>query len=321
MTEGAHSMSVSLANNLKRTITVATFECACGFAYNLRGENTDRRSTDKADRTVTFGPIWEKALSDLWVDTSLTLEELSFRLCGKHRDEQRIKIEAKRLGLQFPRRYKTCRPAMEYHKRKRISKSSSTGVRQAFKALRQDKRHGWLKMSKNYPGLSRTEIRERVSSLYKWLNKNDHKWLQNRLPLRRDHSFDWIGLDDKISQSVLKAVEHIEKAETMRRITLFALGQESGFYDYLRKCIDRLPQTAVILRQALETRIDFTIRKIRNAVQMILAEGMTPTRLKILQIAKISRDLIYVPLIQSEIDNATLAISISTLTGSDARRG
>lgn len=258
------------------------------------------------DGVEAYGLTWDETLRDLWADSSLTLEDIALRLCGKRRSEQRIKIEAERLGLPFPRRYKTCRAAGVYIKRNGASASQHpTKIKQSSQAVLRDKKKQWLDILEKNPKALRTEIREKFSSLYKWLNKQSRKWLRKHLPPRKDHSFDWAGLDDSLAIAVAESAERIKSAETPRRVTLFAVGQDIDSYDYLRKHAGTLPKTARVLRQVLETRLEFTKRKIHMTALTLRERGLMPTQVSLIKEAKVSRDLIRDSEVQALIDSET----------------
>jgi hypothetical protein len=139
-----------------------------------------------------------------------------------------------------------------------------------------EKQRQWLDILRQHPNALRTEIKEKFSSLYKWLNKQDRAWLQKHLPPKKDHSFDWAGLDTTLARAVAESANRIKNANKPRRITVFALGQDTGCYDYLRKQIDRLPETAKVLKEVLEMRVEFTKRRIQEtsaAESAVLATG------------------------------------------------
>jgi len=162
---------------------------------------------------------------------------------------------------------------------------------------------------KKNPAALRTEIKEKFSSLYKWLDKQARKWLRKHLPPRKNHSFDWAGLDDSLAPAVAKSAERIKSAEILRRVTLYAIGQDTDSYDYLRKHADKLPKTAKVLTQFLETRVEYTKRKIKTAALDIKERGLIPTRAALIKEAKISRDMLRAPDVQALIESETYYLS------------
>lgn len=297
------SPSISIASGKRIKVLAGTFVCGCGFTYRRRNSGTSKAEVFKFDRVISYGPTWEGVLAELWRDSSLTLEDIALQLCGKRRADERIKVEAARLGLSFPRRYKTCRPARERKKRAHGAATPGRAASGRTKASVKIKRSEWLHVLSQNPTAMRTNIRNRFSSLYKWLNVNDHEWLLNHLPPRRDHHFDWASLDKELSQIVAESAERLRRAVPPRRITIFALGQDTGCYDYLRKQRDRLPNTTKVMERLLESRLEFTKRKLRVIAESVRDKGRFTTRNDLLKLAGVSRDLRLDPDVSSIIDD------------------
>jgi len=284
--------------------------CECGFTYRRRGVDVSEDATYRVDRVEAYGPLWDENLRELWVDSLLTLEDISLRLCGSRRADQRIKIEAERLKLPFPRRYKNRRAANTYKKRNvTLAKQRSVKSKQSSQDVLREKQQQWLDILKKNPNTLRTELKEKFPTLYKWLNKRARKWLYKHLPPRKDHSFDWAGLDDSLAPAVTISAARIKCAERPRRVTLFAIGKDIGCYDYLRKRIGRLPRTAKVLKGVLEASVDFMERKIHLAVLAINERGEIPTRVKLLKEAKVSRGFWHNPNVQAAIESAIYYMS------------
>lgn len=185
---------------------------------------------------------------------------LSLRLYGKRRLDYKIKVQAERLGLRFPRQIKTIRAALKFKKRTSPSVPPVTETEESGSTLLEKYRAEWLEALDQNPDAPRTRLKEKFSRVYKWLAQNDREWLQGHLPPPKNHSFDWAGLDARLADEVREAADCIRGYYISMRIMVYELGRHTDRYDYLRHCLDKLPLTATVLREMLETRNDFTER-------------------------------------------------------------
>jgi hypothetical protein len=298
------SETISIASGVKQRVPVGTFACECGFTYRRRGADVSD-DTYRVDWVEDYGPTWHETLRELWVDSSLRMEDISLRLCGKRRAEQRIKIEAERLELPFPRRYKNCRAANTYKKRsKSRAKQPPAKMNQSTRDSLREKRQRWLDILETNPTAPRTELRGKFQSVYRWLETRDRKWLHKHLPPRKDHSFDWAGLDDSLAPGVAPSAERIKCAEKPRRITIFAIGYDIDCYFYLKNYLARLPETAKAVERVLETRIEFAKRKLHLAALAISERGEILTRAKLLKKANVFREQMRDPGVQAALESA-----------------
>lgn len=270
-------------------IPVGVFECDCGFIYYRKGPDTSPGTVSRFDRVKAYGPVWEAALRDCWNDSTKTLEDIALYLCGS-KSTERIKIEAERLGLPFPRKAGNFKAAVRYKKR-----SASVKVppqpRVSFQATVREYRQRWREALKQNHGLSRTQLREKCGKLYKWLSQNDGTWLRNHLPPPRDHHFDWASLDVELSKKVRESAERHRQSTIPKRITVHSIGRETDSYDYLRKNLANLPLTSAAIEEVVETVIDFAKRKLTAAAELLKKEAILPGRFDLLRRAKIHHSL------------------------------
>lgn len=244
---------------------VGVFGCGCGFVYSRIRSDTSGDDKFRWHRVKAHGPKWDAALRDLWDNSTLLLEEISLRLYGKRRREYKVKIEAERLGLRFPRQVKNFRPAQVFKGKRRISAPPVATVSESSEGdLLEKYRADWLEVLRNNPAGPRTLLREKFSRIHKWLFQYDREWLKGHQPPPQDHSFDWPGLDCNLAKEVREAAYHLTQQSPPTRITVRALGRHTGKYDYLRRRLDKLPRTAAALRDVLETRAAFGLRKVNR---------------------------------------------------------
>lgn len=247
----------------QRCKAVGVFGCECGFVYSRLGSGATGDDRFRWHRVIAHGPKWDAAFRDLWDDSTLLLEEISLRLYGKRKRDYKVKIQAERLGLRFPRQVKNYRPAQVFRvKRKRKAAPPAATVNESSEGNPLKKyRADWLEVLRNNPDSPRTLLRDKYSPIFKWLFRHDREWLKVHQPPPRDHTYDWPGIDSTLAKEVKEAARHLSDHLPPTRITVWALGRYTGKYEYLRRAQDKLPLTAAVIRDVLETREAFYLRK------------------------------------------------------------
>jgi hypothetical protein len=89
-----------LSSRLRDGRPTANFCCKCGFAYARSGPDSLSKDKFRIGRIVSFGPVWEAKLKQLWKDSSLSLSEVGRRL---RVDTLTLRRHAARLNLPPPR--------------------------------------------------------------------------------------------------------------------------------------------------------------------------------------------------------------------------
>jgi hypothetical protein len=125
--------------------------------------------------------------------------------------------------------------------------------------------------------------------MYHWLSRHDKEWLQSHLPPSRENAevsnrVDWESRDARVAEAIGPAALRIKTAAGRpTRVTAWAIILESGESANLlnEPIINRLPRTAQALKEAVETRDQFTIRRIKWAAESFRIEGVSPSRMKL----------------------------------------
>jgi hypothetical protein len=117
-----------------------------------------------------------------------------------------------------------------------------------------------------------------------------------------DHSFDWEALDARLVEWVRLSAERMKNSIPLHRVTVFSIGKDTDSYEYLRKCLHKLPQTVTVLNQVVETTMDFAQRQLERAAESFKAEGTIPSRSELIAKARLSREMKYSPDLQPFID-------------------
>jgi hypothetical protein len=256
---------------------VGIFSCACGFEYCRTGPDLTPDDQLRIGQVRSYGHLWETTLQKLWNDPTVSLKQMTFRL-GSSRNT--LNRQAKRLGLPFPR-------GNFIHSR--LAHNSPDETTQASKSIKlTEYRAAWLAVLKENPGAGQPELKNKVRNLHKWLLRNDRNWLKAHFPKRVPTSkkgrrlgppTDWKSLDTQISETVKTSALRLRNAPgDPVRITIMAIGRDSGHLFLLRSRLNKLPLTAEVLADAVETREEFAIRRIQWATELYRLECTAPTR-------------------------------------------
>lgn len=287
---------------------VATFSCVCGFSYSRVGPDKTEADLFSRCRINAFGATWETRLQELWRDGTASLRAIARQLAV---DPLTIKRQAARIGLPFPRPVGRClRPRV-------FQKTPSIQGQAPENATLEMKRTLWLTIMQAYPEAGVKMLRSKEPGLYTWLYRNDKMWLQAHTPLRKksEQKFrrvDWEKRDQQLAEEA-KAVMFRLKYLPGRpvRITVSAIGREIGQLALLQQHLDKLPRTADILRDLIETREAFAIRKVWWAMRTFSQKHICPERWLLIRKAGIARLAMH-PLVKNAIDTALQSLQQNT---------
>lgn len=257
----------------KRGKPVGTFSCKCGFVYNRVGPDNSEEDHRRINSVESYGPVWEKALREVWVDTSISLREAASRLGVSELTVVRyaIRLElpmnalgTRTVGSKTLKRYENFRRSKE----------------EALEFYRQE----WLLVIKANPEASRRQLATISSFLYMWLKKNDSEWLEAHLPSvrktnRQGDLKDWNKIDIELAPAVEATAKRITEAPGRpTRISLAAIMREVGHKSWLEFSPHKLPLTSKVLEDYLESVEEFLIRRVRWAEDCFSQSGTCPTR-------------------------------------------
>lgn len=111
-------------------------------------------------------------------------------------------------------------------------------------------------------------LRAALGADFTWLYRHDRAWLQAQLPstpriVERTSSVDWCIRDRAMAERVTLAVgEILEPSRRPTRVTLNEIGRYTGNASWLDKHLARLPRTAELLSQVLESAAVFRARQL-----------------------------------------------------------
>lgn len=209
----------------------------------------------------------------LWKDSSLNLSEVG-RLLGV--DPLTVRRHAARLRLPSSRPSRKSKP-LDHAAR---LKGAHDSMAQAEK--RRAYRARWTSMIQQSPNTTLKALRRKHPREYAWLFQNDPKWLKRQSPhsRRRAHStsgVDWKKRDAEYAVAVRAAATRL-KSNPGRpaQVTRTAVGRAVGAVTLLRQKLPKLPLTAQILANVVETRVEYAVRRIRWVAECFIHDCIMP---------------------------------------------
>jgi hypothetical protein len=279
---------------------IGAFSCTCGFTYLRTGPDTSAEDRFKISSVRAFGHLWESRLSHLWKDETVSLRQIARQLGV---DPLTIKRHASRLDLPFPRPVsRTCRLNEAQKLRSPLRRMPEQSMLEEYRAR-------WLSALQEYQDAGMKFIRGKCAKLYKWLYRHDTAWLKAHLPARRSvqtqvSPVDWQQRDQQLAQLVETSAQQLRhQAGNPRQITLAAIGRDIGQQALLQQHLHRLPMTARLVEDFVETRAAYALRRVQWAVKQFEEEQYAPKRWELIKKAGIER-VMAMPQIREAVENA-----------------
>lgn len=287
---------------------IGTFACpCCGYVYARTGPDLSEDDKYKPGKIVAFGPVWDAKLKELWLNPEVSLREIGRQLDV---DPRTVKRHAARLGLLFPRPGRQCSPLRTQELlRSEKSKAVLPDVLLAHQTE-------WLTLRAENPNASITQLRHLKPGLYSWFYRNDRNFLERQKPERRKRvkepvsRVDWAMRDEQLAVAVKPAVSRLKKRPGRPvQITISAIGRELGQLGLIQQHLDKLPLTAQVLKEVVETREAYGLRRIEWAIEQYRQECTRPKRWDLIKRAGVERLASY-PQIRDAINEGLQALNI-----------
>jgi Tn7-like transposition protein D len=153
-------------------------------------------------------------------------------------------------------------------------------------------------------------IRGKFPKLYGWLYRHDTAWLKAHLPAKRKARrqvplVDWQQRDQELAQLVEISAHRLRhQAGKPTRITLAAIGRDIGQLALLQQHLPKLLVTGRLLKDFIETRETFAIRRIQWIAKQYECEQLRPRKWEFIKKAGVER-MVMVPQVK-EVLEATL---------------
>lgn len=262
-----------LSSRLRDGRPTASFSCGCGFAYARSGPDTQPEHNFRIGRMISFGPVWETKMKQLWKDSSLSLSEVGRQL---RVNPLTVRRHAARLKLRASRSDRRSKPL----NRSTWLKSVHGATVQAEK--RRTCRAKWISEMRQSPRTTLKALRRKRSREYAWLLKNDAEWLKRPSPysLKRDQrssDVDWQKRDAEYAVAVrIVATSLKHNPSRPVQVTRSAIGRAVGAVTLLRQKLHKLPLTAQVISNVVETRVEYAVRRVRWAAENFMRDHIQP---------------------------------------------
>ena len=143
------------------------------------------------------------------------------------------------------------------------------------------------------------------------------EWLEQHLPVRKvkklpsSYGVNWEERDAELAIKAKHSAEQLKKSSGRpAHITISSIGRDLGQKGLLQHQLHKLPQTAQVLTEVVETYEEFAIRRIWWAADCFRTEGIYPKRTKLLLRASVSQKIATTPQVSSAIEEALQSLEI-----------
>lgn len=250
---------------------IGRFTCpSCGFSYTRKGKDHIKDDRYKFSRIMDFGFLWKRELQ------SLLNDGLSYREIARRLDVDTNTI-------------------IKYEKNINIESEKKSKVR-LDSDLVKEHRYEWIQLQRDFPGLSKTELRKKRPAIYAYLYRHDRDWLKVNSPKRKkvdptNNRVNWLERDKEILEKVQKVTSELRGIESKPvRITVKILGDGIGERALLEKHLDKLPETKVFIEQVSESEQDFRFRRVKYVINEMKENGEVIKEWKVLRKAGIKQE-------------------------------
>lgn len=170
-----------------------------------------------------------------------------------------------------------------------IQSVEDTDKRYNVKVTRSRYREDWRTLRESNPEATRGDLRSKNYYAWWWLSKNDAEWLEEHMPQpipkrptpKRNN---WEEIDRGLSVQVKASIQRTKSmAERPVRATLSAVIKDVGRQSWLERYLHKLPLTAKVIADDIESYEDHLIRRLEWAARYFHDEGTLPTRIKLLR--------------------------------------
>ncbi|MEQ2468092.1 TnsD family Tn7-like transposition protein [Niallia sp. Sow4_A1] len=249
---------------------IGRFTCpTCGFSYTRKGKDNNKDDRYKFSRIMDFGFLWKRELQTLLND-GLSYREIA-RILGVDTNTV-IKYEKKNIECEQKAKVRIDSDLVKEH------------------------RYEWIHLQRDFPGLSKTELRKKRSEVYAYLYRHDGDWLKVNSPKRKkvdptNNRVNWLERDKEILEKVQKVVSELRGIDKKPvRITVKILGDSIGERALLERHLDKLPETRVFIEQVSESEQDFRLRRVKYVINEMMEKGEVIKEWKVLRKAGIKQE-------------------------------
>lgn len=277
------------------------FLCDCGFVYSRIGPDRSPEDQSRIGKIRAFGLIWETKLQILWKDEAISLRGIA---CQLGVDPLTVKRHASRLGLPFPR-FRGKISGLKENQQLR-----QHNLRMPEATALEEYRAEWLNLLQANPEIGIKKLRSKVPGVYTWLYRHDRAWLKEHAPVRArknkpsNYRVNWLERDVQLAEETKVAALYLKNLPGRpTRITISAIGRRVGQTAILQQHLDKLPRTAEVLREHIESREAYAVRRVGWVVKDYQRRNIFPAKWQLIEDAGVTR-LVKQPRIQEVINIA-----------------
>jgi len=289
------SVSVAYSHEVKKL--VGTFSCSCGFVYSTSDSSVPYSDKLSIGKIKDFGSVWKRKLKKLLIENQTSFREAA----------RQLKVDTKTV-IRYAERLR-----LIDKKPKMLSKTQEGLNIESNGDFKEKYRREWLKAQKDFPLLSKTELRKLCPSVFMWLYRNDSKWLKAHSPQKRkiiklNERVDWEKRDIQILKLSEICFAKLIEQDPPLRITVSNIGKKIGYQTILEKKLHKLPKTKQFYESNIETIEEFQIRRIKWAISKLITKDELPKPWKVVRLTGLKKDAAnrLSSHIEQEIQKATL---------------
>lgn len=252
---------VDVTRDFKTKNLIGTFTCSCGFIY-ARKHTTD---IFKVGRIKAFGDAWLRKLNEL------ANENLS------------IRAMASELGVDSKTIKRNLKGNVEL-KQQEVSETTDDVLAQCKQDL--------LEGLKQFPSLSRTQLRGKFQKQYMYVYRYDKAWLAENLPVKQQKqkltkSVDWVKRDRQYVKQIKSLHQQLLEEEKPVRITTSIIGKRLGILANLERYLDKLPLTNKLFQEITESVQDFQLRRCYKIIDKLQGNNESVLLWKVQRVAAV----------------------------------
>lgn len=295
---------LTLSPRLRDNHRVATFNCRCGFIYSRSGPDSSPEDRFRIGRTISFGPIWESRLKLLWKDASLSLSEAGRQLGV---DALTVRRHAFRLKLPLSHPGRKSKPLT------RAAQLKGTHDSTTHAEKRRACRAKWLNEMQRLPNTTLKALRRKHAREYAWLLQNDAEWLKRHRSCfqhraRSSSGIDWKKRDAEYAVAARAAAARLKNnLDRPVQVTRTAIGKAVGAVTLLRQKLHKMPLTAQVLANVVETRVEYAVRRIWWVAECFIRDSTLPRAWQLVLQANVY-SLKHIPEVKTAVNAAVILI-------------
>lgn len=239
---------------------VGTFACECGYIYSRKGPDKSRSDRYRKGRVKAFGLVWEDKLKALLDEHCHSYREMARQLGCDIKTIHKFKaILAERISIK--------------------DDVERTSQEVQVSLLNEEYKERMLHVIKEYPELSRTNIRSQCQKEYAFLYRHDKEWLFEMMPTGKPQNggkgyIDWDQRDHAVLLQLQKAQMDLVNRAKPIRISKTSLGKEIVNLSLIEKHLHKLPCCTEFIDKVSETKQQFQLRRCQIIIVRMQEEGL-----------------------------------------------